>query len=182
MDSKRSKKSPATPSANRVLVSACLIGEPVRYNGVSVESHHPVLRRWLAEGRLVPVCPEVAGGMPLRRSPAEVTGGEGGIAVRLRGARVVDSSGQDVTAEFVSGAEQVILQAIDAGIRVAILKDGSPSCGVTYTYDGTFTGRRVAASGIMAERLHHAGIRIFSETQIDDAVRFVDQMDSEGPK
>lgn len=178
MDSKQPERSRGRPPANRVLVSACLIGEPVRYNGVSVKCDHPILRKWLAEGRLLPVCPEVSGGMPLRRPPAEISGGEGGVAVRLHRARVVDSSGRDVTAEFVAGAKLVVRQALDSGIRAAILKDGSPSCGATYTYDGTFTGRRIAAPGVMSDRLRDAGVRIFSETQIEDARRFMEQLEN----
>lgn len=180
MDSKRFENYPENEAAgpHRILVSACLIGHPVRYNGVSVECDHPVLRKWLAEGRVIPICPEVSGGMPSRRPPAEISGGGGGMAVRLQRARIFDASGRDVTPEFVAGAELVVRQAIDGGIRAAILKNGSPSCGVTYTYDGTFTSRRIAAPGVTAEYLRHAGIRIFSETQIDEALRFVEQLDN----
>ena len=164
---------------NRILVSACLIGHPVRYNGVSVECHHPILQKWLAEGRVVPVCPEVAGGMPNARLPAEIAGGHGGVAVWQDNARVIDSSKKDITAEFVAGARLAAKLAIENGIRVAILKEGSPSCGVNYTYDGTFSHRRISAAGVTAEYLRRSGIQIFSETQIDEANLVLDRLDGE---
>ncbi len=157
----------------RVLVSACLLGHAVRYNAQDKRCDDGVLQRWVAEGRVVSVCPEVAGGLPVPRPPAEITSGAGGAAVLVQEARVVDSRGHDVSASFIAGARHALETAQAHGIRVAVLKEGSPSCGSTYTYDGTFTGARVPYPGVTAARLQAAGVRVFSEAQLADADRFV---------
>src|SRR5437588_1076912 len=118
-----------------VLVSACLLGEPVRYNGGDKRCDHEILQRWMREGRVVPVCPEVAGGLPVPRPPAEIAHGAGGLAVLTGTAKVIDGSGRDVSVHFLTGAEQALGCARTKGIRIAILKEGSPSCGTTFTYD-----------------------------------------------
>ncbi|MCC6987978.1 MAG: DUF523 domain-containing protein [Acidobacteria bacterium] len=157
----------------RILVSACLLGHAVRYNAQDQRCADGVLQRWVAEGRVVSVCPEVAGGLPVPRPPAEITGGAGGAAVLARTARVVDQHGADVSTPFLAGADQALATAQAHGIRVAVLKDGSPSCGSTYSYDGTFTAARVPYPGVTAARLQAAGVRVFSDTQLADADLFV---------
>jgi uncharacterized protein YbbK (DUF523 family) len=127
--------------------------------------HHPSLARWLAEGRVVPLCPEVAGGLPVPRPPAE----------RL-GDRILTIHGADVTANFESGAELALAAALRHGARIAILKEGSPSCGSSYVYDGTFSGVRVPGRGAAAERLVKAGIEVFSENQIDEAEAYLERL------
>ena len=151
-----------------ILVSACLLGEPVRYNGDHKRCDHPLLQRWLREGRVVAVCPEVAGGLPVPRPPAEIAGGAGGCAVLQEAARVLDATGRDVSASFREGAEQALRQARSRHIRIAVLKEGSPSCGTGYTYDGSFTGTRVSQPGVCSARLQEAGVRVFSENQLED--------------
>jgi uncharacterized protein YbbK (DUF523 family) len=153
----------------RVLVSACLLGHAVRYNGTDKKSDDDVLARWTAEGRVVAVCPEVAGGLPVPRPPAEIQGGPGGLAVLAGTARVVANTGQDVTAEFVHGAEAALEKAREHGIRVAVLKEGSPSCGSSYSYDGTFSGARVPVPGVTTALLQLHGVRVFSEAQWAEA-------------
>lgn len=153
----------------RVLVSACLLGHAVRYNGTDKKSDDDVLARWTAEGRVVAVCPEVAGGLPVPRPPAEIQGGPGGLAVLAGAARVVAKTGQDVTAEFVHGAEAALEKARAHGIRVAVLKEGSPSCGSSHSYDGTFSGSRVAAPGVTTALLEQHGVRVFSEARCSEA-------------
>ncbi|OZI69359.1 DUF523 domain-containing protein [Bordetella genomosp. 1] len=152
-----------------VLVSACLLGRPVRYNGTGAPQGHPVLARWQAEGRVVAVCPEVAGGMPTPRPPAEITRGAGGASVLGGRARVVDATGADVTAPFVCGAQAALAAAQRRGIAVAVLKEGSPSCGSGYIYDGAFDGTRVPGVGVTAALLAGAGVQVFSEHQFDAA-------------
>lgn len=157
-----------------VLVSSCLLGNRVRYNGADKKSHDTILQRWLDEGRVVAVCPEVAGGLPVPRPPAEIVGGAGGAKVLANLAKVVDPQGRDVSAAFVSGAEHALRQARLNGIRLAVLKEGSPSCGSGYVYDGTFTGTRVGELGVTAALLRSAGIEVFNEEQFaqaDDALR-----------
>lgn len=121
----------------RILVSACLLGSRVRYDGGAKTSDDELLARWRAEGRLVRFCPEVEGGLPVPRPPAEIEGGAGGAAVLAGEARILTPEGDDVTAAFVSGARQALAVAQSRGVRVAILKEGSPSCGSLRIYDGS---------------------------------------------
>ena len=153
----------------RVLVSACLLGQPVRYNGTEKKSDDGVLARWLAEGRVVAVCPEVAGGLGVPRPPAEIQGGGGGVAVLAGRARVIARTGPDVTTEFVRGAEAALAKARESGLRVAVLEEGSPSCGTSYSYDGTFSAARVPVPGVTTALLRAHGIAVFSEAQWAEA-------------
>ncbi|MEJ6003187.1 DUF523 domain-containing protein [Paucibacter soli] len=151
--------------SKKVLVSACLLGQPVRYDGLGQRSDSAVLQRWLDEGWVLPLCPELAGGLPVPRAPAEIGAGAGGGAVLAGHARVIDAAGQDLTAAFVAGAEQALQAARQHGIRVAVLKEGSPSCGSARIYDGSFAARRVPGQGVSVALLRAAGIAVFSELQ-----------------
>jgi uncharacterized protein YbbK (DUF523 family) len=155
----------------RVLVSACLLGEPVRYHGGHARSDHALLRRWQQEGRLVSLCPEVAGGLTTPRPAAE-------IRTAPDGRRVLTAAGDDVTAAFERGAAAAAAACAAQGIRVAVLKDGSPSCGSGTIYDGTFSGRRISGHGLTAARLEKEGVAVFGEDQIEDAARHLDALDS----
>jgi uncharacterized protein YbbK (DUF523 family) len=154
----------------KVLVSACLLGAPVRYNGKDKKSNHPVLERWLREGRVVSACPEVLGGLGTPRPPSEIVHIEG-----LR--RVVANTGRDVTTAFERGAALALEQALADDVRVAVLKEGSPSCGSTWTYDGTFTGTRVSGDGVATALLRRRGIQVFSEEQLAAAAALVERLD-----
>ncbi len=154
---------------HRVLVSACLLGHAVRYDGTDKKRDDDILQRWVDDGRVVAVCPEVAGGLSVPRPPAEIESGAGGGAVWFRGARVIANTGQDVTAEFVHGAEHALTRAQEYGIRVAVLKEGSPSCGSSYSYDGTFSKTRVPLPGVTTALLRQHGLQVFSETELDAA-------------
>lgn len=167
--------SEVNPSGGLILVSACLIGLPARYNGQAVFHEHPVLRRWYAEGRLLPFCPEVAGGLPTPRPPAEVADGKGGRLVLEGAARVIDRSAADVTGPFVAGARMAQALVRERAIRMAILKEGSPSCGSTYSYDGTFTSTRLPLPGVTTAALEAVGVGVFSENQLDAALRYFDE-------
>ena len=146
----------------RILISACLLGDRVRYHGGDARCEHPTLRRWQDEGRLVPLCPEVTGGLATPRPAAEIT-------VTPEGRRVLTAAGTDVTRAFERGADAAARACAAHGIRIAILKDGSPSCGSRSIYDGTFSGRQVDGEGVTATRLRAAGVRIFRESEIDSA-------------
>ena len=152
----------------KVLVSACLLGERVRYHGGDAAFPSAVLDRWKGEGRLVPVCPEVAAGLPVPRPPAEIVGGDG-HAVLTKAASVGDGTGADVTEAFLRGARVTLEAAVADGVRLAVFKDGSPSCGVTYVHDGSFRGQRGSGQGVTTALLSRAGIRVFSEGQLGDA-------------
>jgi uncharacterized protein YbbK (DUF523 family) len=154
----------------KVVVSACLLGAPVRYNGKDKRSDHPILQRWIDEGRVVSVCPEVLGGLGTPRPPAEI--------VRIGGLRrVTTNAGRDVTPEFERGAADALEQALRQGARAAILKEGSPSCGSSYVYDGTFTSTPVAGEGVAAALLRSRGIRVFSEQELEAAAAYIDALE-----
>ena len=142
----------------RVLVSACLLGAEVRHHGGAATVDHPVLRRWREEQRVVGVCPEMAGGLPAPRPPSEI-----------RALRVVTRDGREVTSEFETGARMAVQVARELGIRVAVLKSRSPSCGTGQVYDGSFSGRLVEGDGVTAAALRRAGVAVFDETQLDEA-------------
>lgn len=165
----------------RILVSACLVGQPVRYDGgAKPPRDDTLLRGWQAEGRLVPFCPEVSGGLPVPRPPAEIVGGAGGGGAVLAGtARILTGAGGDVTDAFVRGAELALAAAQRTGTRIAILKEGSPSCGSHRVYDGTFTGRSTPGSGVTTALLASHGIRVFSEDELPEVAAYLDRL--EGP-
>ncbi|MBO2455851.1 DUF523 domain-containing protein [Actinomadura barringtoniae] len=156
----------------RILVSACLLGRPVRYNGAGKRLGDALFERWRAEGRLVSFCPEVSGGLPVPRPPAEIVarpGATGGGAVLDGTARVVTNTGVDVTEAFLRGARLALEAAERAGARMAVLKEGSPSCGGLRVHDGTFSGTSVPGTGVTTALLERAGIRVFGEDRLDEA-------------
>ncbi|MGW2153032.1 DUF523 domain-containing protein [Nonomuraea sp. NPDC001699] len=162
----------------RILVSACLMGRRVRYDGGAKTSADALLARWREEGRLVVVCPEVTGGLPVPRPAAEIEGGAGGAAVLSGAARVLASDGSDVTAEFVAGARAALEAARCAGVRLAVLKEGSPSCGALAVYDGTFGGRRVPGQGVTTALLEAHGVRVFTEEQLPEAAGYLRDLEA----
>jgi len=164
----------------RVLVSACLLGEEVRYNGASALVSSPVLARWLAEGRVIRFCPEVAGGLGVPRPAAEISGG-GGDAVLDGQARVVTKAGADVTASFLRGAHAALDAAAAQNVRLAILKDGSPSCASEAIYDGTFSGVTHDGRGVTAALLERHGIRVFSERHLPEAADYLHRLEQPSP-
>lgn len=141
----------------KILVSACLLGERVRYDGGGMLCADSRFLRWLEEGRLVPVCPEVAGGLPIPRPPAE-----------LQGSRAVTKEGSDATSFFRLGAEAALALALKHNVQAALLKQSSPSCGSRLIYDGTFSGRKIPGEGIATALLRRHGIPVFGEDQLDE--------------
>jgi len=163
----------------RVLVSACLLGEPVRHNGAHKRSDDQILQRWIQEGRVVAVCPEIAGGLPVPRPAAEIAGGADGFNVLAGHAKVFDVNGRDVSHHFLNGANIALQTARAHGIRIAILKEGSPSCGSSFTYDGTFTSTRVPHNqGVTAALLQQEGVSVFSEAQLAEAEECLSQLEA----
>lgn len=143
-----------------ILVSACLLGTPCRYDGQS-RPHDGVLAL-MEKHTLIPVCGEVMGGLPTPRTPAE-----------RRGDTVVNRDGADVTAQYRRGAEEVLRLARLYGARAAILKERSPSCGSGQIYDGTFTGTLTEGWGVTAELLRRNGIAVYGES---DAEKLADAL------
>jgi uncharacterized protein YbbK (DUF523 family) len=155
---------------SKILVSACLMGHAVRYDGRAKPLVHPALERWREEGRLVTICPEMSAGMPVPRAPAEIEGGNAGEDVLAGKSRVLEMTGGDVTKGFLDAAENALALARETGCDYALLIDGSPSCGSGFIYDGSFSGERRAGNGVTAALLKRAGIEVFSDRDIDRLV------------
>ena len=135
-----------------LLISACLLGVNCKYNGGSNALPPEVLARLRQRYRLIPVCPEAAGGLPIPREPSE-----------RRGDRLVSRSGQDVTAAFRRGAETAAALAERFGAKKALLKSNSPSCGSGMIYDGSFSGTLTPGDGVAAEYLKRKNVDIFHD-------------------
>ena len=155
--------------SHKLLISRCLLGHPVRYDG-GASGPYAQLAQWQAEGRVIALCPEVAGGLPTPRAAAEIPGGQG-VEVLAGRAPVMTTEGEDVTAAFVSGAHQALELVERHGIRIAILKANSPSCGNRQTYDGSFSGVKVEGQGVTAALLSRAGVQVFSELELEEAAK-----------
>jgi uncharacterized protein YbbK (DUF523 family) len=152
----------------KILVSACLVGARVRYDGRDIYCDNGLLRKWIAEGRVVPICPEVAAGLPVPRGPHEIVGPGGGLSVLEGQACVTVKERTDHTTHFLAGAETALEIVRREKIRLAILKNNSPSCGSTLIYDGSFTGSRIRGLGVTAALLKKNGVEVFTEESIDE--------------
>ena len=143
-----------TARSVKLLISACLLGEPCRYDGKS----KPIsgLERLRERYTLIPVCPECLGGLSTPREPCE----------RI-GAKVFTETGKDCTAQYRAGAEAVLALAKAQGCTVALLKARSPSCGAGEIYNGNFTKTLTPGNGVTAELLLKNGITVFNEHQLD---------------
>ena len=138
-----------------ILVSACLLGKPCRYDGSA--KTYDGLAALSKQHTLIPVCPEVLGGLPTPRPPAEIRDG-----------RVINREGLDVTDAYCRGAEAALQLAKASGARVAVLKERSPSCGSRVIHNGRFDGGLVDGWGITAELLRRNGITVYGENAIND--------------
>ena len=139
-----------------VLISACLLGFECKYCGGSNKLTEQQLAALGERFRLIPVCPETAGGLPTPRDPSE----------RL-GDKVVSNQGRDVTAQYQKGAETALWLARRYDCRAALLKEKSPSCGSGQIYDGSFTGKLIPGDGVAAEELKKEGLIVFGESDTD---------------
>ncbi|RTR05254.1 DUF523 domain-containing protein [Halomonas nitroreducens] len=151
---------------HKILTSACLLGQPVRYDGRAKPQDSAILARWRREGRLVAVCPEVQAGLATPRAPAEIQGG-GGVEVLDGDARVVTVDGWDVTPAFLRGARLALDLCRAHDVRYALLTETSPSCGSGEIHDGRFAGRRAAGAGVTTALLERHGVRVFPQHQIE---------------
>lgn len=139
----------------KLLVSACLLGENCKYSGGN--NYSPAVAALGERYELIPVCPEVLGGLPTPRVPSERTGEQ-----------VMGRDGTDVTAAFRLGAERALETALAQGITRAVLKERSPSCGSGQIYDGAFTGRVIPGQGVTAELLSARGLAVYGESRIQE--------------
>jgi uncharacterized protein YbbK (DUF523 family) len=142
-------------AAPTLIVSACLLGVACNHEGRASTSSAVVALR--AGRRLVPVCPETAGGLPTPRDAAEIQ----------PSGRVRTEAGDDVTDAYDRGAAHAVRLALTAGAAGAVLKARSPSCGCHDVYDGTFTRRRVQGEGVTAQALRSAGVPVWSEEDVE---------------
>lgn len=143
-----------------ILVSACLLGIKCRYNGTT--SSNSALLDLAAGGHVIPVCPEQLGGCSTPRCQSEIRDGNG-AGVLAGECHVVSITGEDMTDRFIKGAQETLKLAKACGVKKAILKARSPSCGFGRIYDGTFTGKLIDGNGVTAELLHQNGIEITTE-------------------
>ena len=141
-----------------VLVSACLMGFRCRYDGGA--QRLDCLDALRERHVLVPVCPEVMGGLPTPREPSEIRSG-----------RLVTRDGRDVTEAFARGAREAEKIALACGCRCALLKERSPSCGLGRVYDGTFTGTLTRGDGLCARLLSQRGLRVLGESQAEELLK-----------
>lgn len=139
----------------KALISACLIGVDCKYSGGNNLISEEKLEKLKSEYELIPVCPEVFGGLPTPRTPAERVGD-----------KVISKDGKDVTAEYEKGAAVAELLAKTFGAEIAFLKENSPSCGSGKIYDGTFSGTLTDGDGVTAEKLKKNGITVIGESKI----------------
>lgn len=146
-----------------ILISACLLGEKCRYDGTAKEVPH--LKELLKDCRLVPFCPEKLGGLDTPRLPAEIQGGDG-TGILAGAAYVRNQSGQDLTAEFLRGAQMTLAMAELHRPCIVVAKSKSPSCGSGWIYDGSFTGLLKTGDGVTTALLRQAGFVVCSETDL----------------
>ena len=144
----------------KVLISACLIGENTKYNGgnnfiKSVEKLYPLCD-------LIIICPEVMSGLKTPRSPSEIKNG-----------KVINKANKDVTSFFKSGASLITYIAEQNNVKYAVLKENSPSCGVHHIYDGTFSNNLIKGNGITTQELIKKGIQVFSEKETDKLIEIL---------
>lgn len=151
----------------KILVSACLMGEPCRYDGG--HNYKQIVEKIKTMGDVISFCPEEAGGLSTPRTPAERCG-----------LRVITADGDDVTEAFEKGAKQAVVLAIQQGCCLAIMKSKSPSCGSGTIYDGTFTHTLRSGDGVTVEALHAVGIEVITEAEA--AIYFTDTYDTQQRK
>ena len=145
--------------SRKILVSACLLGICCRYDGRGNPDDAVLSLLNRDDITLIPVCPEQLGGLSTPRIPSE-----------RRGERVVNRAGEDVTSQFIRGAEEALRIAKLYGCQVAVLKERSPSCGCGRIYDGTFSGKLTDGDGVTAELLRREGINVYGESQVTEMI------------
>ncbi|TSI05763.1 DUF523 domain-containing protein [Lysinibacillus sp. BW-2-10] len=146
-----------------ILVSSCLAGLEVRYNGTHCLNDK--IMKLIEEKKAITVCPELLGGFLTPREPAEIIDGSGEDVLDGK-AKVIEKSGRDVTELYIKGAYTTLKKAIDVNATVVVLKDYSPSCGSSMIFNGEFIGEKIAGNGVTAALLKRNGLQVISEKQI----------------
>jgi uncharacterized protein YbbK (DUF523 family) len=151
---------------DKILISRCFLGDNVRYNSEEIPLNHSLLSLWQQQKRVIAICPEVSGGLPVPREPAEQ---------QVDNDRIITISGKDVTTQFNSGAKQALILCQQHSIRFALLKESSPSCGSTLVYDGSFTNKKILGQGATCKLLTQNGIKVFSENNLHELACLLDK-------
>ncbi|WP_368030066.1 DUF523 domain-containing protein [Arcobacter sp. s6] len=159
----------------KILISSCLLGEDVRYDGNNSSvafnpnisfSLKELFMDILCENEIYSFCPEVAGGLGIPRIPAEIVKNDKPFIVQ-------NEEGKDVTINFLLGAKKALDICLEENIKIALLKANSPSCGNINIYDGTFTNNLIEGQGLTARLLKENEIEVFNETQLKDLKKFI---------
>ena len=137
----------------KILISACLVGDNCKYNGGN--NLNPQIEALLEKYELIPFCPEVEGGLPIPRNPSEI-----------KGDRVVMNNDKDVTREYELGARKALMLCLYLKIKIAVLKERSPSCGTHQIHDGSFSNKLIDGMGVTARLLKENGIKVYSEEEM----------------
>lgn len=140
------------PKTYEYIVSACLCGEEVRYDGKANTKEK--IKKLVDEGKAIMICPEVEGGLPVPRQPCEIQNN-----------KVINNQGEEKTLNFTQGAEKTLQLCKKYNIKKAILKEKSPSCGSNFIYNGTFTKTLIKGQGITAKLLKENGIKVISDEE-----------------
>jgi len=146
----------------KVLISACLLGDNVKYSGGNNLTLELVILLEKYNVDIVKVCPECFAGLPISRVPSEI-----------KETKVFSKDGRDITEEFLSGAEKTFKIAKENQIDFAILKERSPSCGSSYIYDGSFSGKVIQGQGLTVRKLNEENIVIFSEENLEEIEKYL---------
>jgi len=150
----------------KILVSSCLLGCKVRYNGSCMRVEDAHFKQLLEPHEIIPFCPEVSAGLPIPRVPAEIKSGEGTHVLQGK-AKVVGIDGTDFTDYFYRGAQMALDKCLAEKISLAILTEASPSCGSALIYDGSHKGNKIAGAGVTAALLRENGITVCSQHDAD---------------
>ena len=145
------------------IISACLCGVNCKYNGLN--NYNEKCNELFISGKAILVCPEQLGGLSTPRVPSELQ--DNTLNIIKKNGKILNKDGEDVTENFLKGAREVTTIAKKLNIKKAILKEGSPSYGVNYIYDGTFTGNKIKGNGITTELLKALDIEVISEEALD---------------
>lgn len=142
----------------KILVSACLLGENCKYNGGNNRCEEVLT--FVKDKEVIAICPEVMGGLSTPRIPCEIIGD-----------KVLNKEGEDKTFEYEKGAKIALDLALQNDVKIAVLKAKSPSCGVAKIYDGTFSSTLVDGDGICVRLLKKHGIIVYSENDIKEEMK-----------
>ena len=171
----------------KILISACFLGEKVRYDGKANTLTHSIIEQWRVEKRLISVCPEVYGGLVTPRVAAEIQP----VAIKVnppnppsilqdkhalvKQNKILTQQGENVSEAFYRGANIALELCLENNIRFALLKESSPSCGSTTIYDGSFTEKKIAGEGLTTKLLRQHGIEVFGEHAIIELAALIDK-------